>query len=260
MSSTTKVTKLQSGVQINAVISHPPACAQHSDLPTPTPGPSLVPLAATAYHTIGLDFRAWGASSSLDDKGAHPIAALADDTEEVMAALNIKNVVLVGLSMGAKVGQLLAARMSSETSNSGRAVTLRGLVLVSPTPPTPLVLPADIREQQLHAYDSEDSAEFVARNILTSTFQSRNLPSFVVSDMLRGSKWATKAWPTYAMTEDVSGAVTRVAVPVLILAAAEDAVEPLGRVQVEVCSRFPGARLEVLDGCGHLLNDSGLKG
>jgi pimeloyl-ACP methyl ester carboxylesterase len=109
-----------------------------------------------------------------------------------------------------------------------------------------------MREQQLHAYDSQDSAEFVAKNVLTRSFQSRDLPSFVVSDMLRGNAWAREAWPTYAMAEDVSGGISNITVPVLVLAAAEDVVEPQERVKTEVCCRFPGARFEVVPGSGHL--------
>jgi pimeloyl-ACP methyl ester carboxylesterase len=262
MSPRTELIALQSGVKINTVISHPPG---HN--PQDSTSPAVIflhfwggsantwsfvnPLVSEAYSTVALDFRGWGSSTGPDEKTAYSIAALADDVEEVIATLQVKNVVLVGLSMGAKVAQLVAGRMSSSANNTGGA-SLQGLVLVSPAPPTPLELPPDMREQQIHAYNSEESAAFVARNVLSTTFRSRDLPSFVVSDMLRGNKWAKEAWPSYAMAEDVSAAIARVLVPVLVLAAAEDVVETPERVQKEVCSRFPEARLEVLSGCGHL--------
>jgi pimeloyl-ACP methyl ester carboxylesterase len=146
--------------------------------------------------------------------------------------------------MGAKVAQVVAASLPTGA--------VRGLILVSPAPATPLLLPPDMHEQQMHAYDNETSAEFVARNVLTQSFRSRDLPDFVVDDMLRGSRWAKEAWPAYAMSEDVSEAVGRISIPVLILAAENDVVEPLERVSANVCGRITGARMEVIHGSGHL--------
>ncbi|KAB5530552.1 hypothetical protein GE09DRAFT_395912 [Coniochaeta sp. 2T2.1] len=91
--------------------------------------------------------------------------------------------------MGAKVTQLLVVSLPA----------VRGLILISPAPPTPLALPPEMREQQMHAYDDADSAQFVAKNVLTFTFRSRELPGFVVDDMLRGNRWAREAWPAYAI-------------------------------------------------------------
>jgi pimeloyl-ACP methyl ester carboxylesterase len=54
------------------------------------------------------------------------------------------------------------------------------------------------------------------------------------------------------MAEDVSGIIASIPFPILILAAEEDMVEPLERVKQEVCSRFPGAKLQVLYESGHL--------
>ncbi|KAK4234151.1 Alpha/Beta hydrolase protein [Achaetomium macrosporum] len=260
MPSTLKLITLESGVKINAVLSHPPTSSSRQ------PGSPTVmflhfwggsantwslvtPLVSETYPTVALDFRGWGLSTGPDERDAYSIASLADDVEGVIAALELDAVVLVGLSMGAKVAQLVAARMSV---SSERTAVLRGLVLVSPAPPTPLTLPPDMREQQLHAYDNEQSAAFVASNVLTASFKSRGLPEFVVGDMLRGNKWAKEAWPAYAMAEDISGAFGSITAPVLVLAATKDVVEPLGRVQAEVCSRFWGARLEVIPGSGHL--------
>jgi pimeloyl-ACP methyl ester carboxylesterase len=264
MSSTTasKIIALQPGVEIHAIVSQP--LGQLQPLKSPTviflhfwggsaATWSLVnPLISKTYPTIALDFRGWGASTGPDDRTAYSIAALASDVEGVINALQLKSVVLVGLSMGAKVAQLVASRLCSQAGEAGRAAVLRGLVLVSPAPPTPLALPHDMREQQLHAYDNENSAAFVAKNVLTSTFRTRDLLSFVVADMLRGNKWARDAWPAYAMEEDISGSIGLVAVPVLVLAASEDVVEPIERVQAEICSRFPKAGFEVLPGSGHL--------
>jgi pimeloyl-ACP methyl ester carboxylesterase len=255
-----KTITVQSGVDINVVI---------SDTPVQGPNPTTIiflhywggsastwslvtPLVSDLYHTVAVDFRGWGGSTGPQERDAYSIAALAKDVEDVMVALHIRRAILVGLSMGAKVSQLVAAHMCSQTGDDTRVDVLQGLVLVSPAPPTPLVLPPDIREQQLHAYDSKKTADFVARKVLTKSFEFRDPPSFLVADMLRGNEWARKAWPAYAMAEDISGIIASIPFPILILAAEEDMVEPLERVKHEVCSRFPGAKLQVLPESGHL--------
>ncbi|KAL2020085.1 hypothetical protein VTK56DRAFT_8889 [Thermocarpiscus australiensis] len=261
MSSISKSVELRSGVKLHTLISSPPASPRSTSLPTvvflhfwggSANTWSLVsPRISETYPTVALDFRGWGNSTGPAEEGAYSIATLADDVEEVIARLHINHVVLAGLSMGAKVAQLVAARWCSQRDSSA-GWALHGIVLVSPAPPTPLTLPPDMREQQLHAYDNEDSASFVAANVLTVTFRSRELPGFVVHDMLRGNKWAREAWPAYAMAEDLSEAVRGITVPVLVLAAAEDIVEPLERVQTELCSRLSEPKLEIISGSGHL--------
>jgi pimeloyl-ACP methyl ester carboxylesterase len=129
---------------------------------------------------------------------------------------------------------------------------LKGLILISPAPATPLALPLEMREQQIHAYDNTGSAEYVARNVLTASFGDGGLPLFVVDDMLGGNQWAREAWPSYGMAEDVSRVLERIDVPVLIMAAEKDQVEVLERVRTEVADRISGARMEVLAGSGHL--------
>ncbi|KAH6641936.1 Alpha/Beta hydrolase protein [Chaetomium tenue] len=260
MPTKTKTITVQSGVDINVVI---------SDAPVQGLNPTTIiflhywggsartwslvtPLVSALYTTVAIDFRGWGASTGPEEPDAYSISALAEDVEDVIAALHIRRVILVGLSMGAKVSQLVAARMCSQASDSKKAGVLQGLVLVSPAPPTPLMLPPDMRELQLHAYDNIESASFVARRVLTRSFEFRDPPSFLVADMLRGNQWARKAWPAYAMAEDVSGVINNISLPVLILAGENDVVETLERVKLEVCSRFPGAILEVLHGSGHL--------
>lgn len=106
----------------------------------------VIPLLSPTYPTIAIDFRGWGDSVGPLDPDAYSVRQLADDVEAVIARLDDLQggVVLVGLSMGAKVAQVLAGRASLKGQ-------LRGLVLVSPAPPTPLVMPPEAREQQIHA-------------------------------------------------------------------------------------------------------------
>ncbi|CAG9939572.1 unnamed protein product [Clonostachys rosea f. rosea IK726] len=196
------------------------------------------------HPTVAIDFRGWGKSVGPPHPDAYSMSRLASDVKHVIASLKLQQYIIVGLSMGAKVAQLLAGE--------GELPGLKGIVLVSPAPPTPLSLPPEMRDQQVHAYDDAALASFVALNVLTASSPSGTALEFLVSDMLRGNEWAKKAWPTYGMGEDITTATSSIRCPVLVVAASKDIVEPLERVENEVCQNIQGARLEVLEGSGHL--------
>lgn len=202
----------------------------------------------SGYSTVALDFRGWGESTGPSDPRAYSISQLADDVETVIRDhLQLNSAVLVGLSMGAKVAQAIAGR--------GRlAEHLKGVVLVSPAPPTPLMLPQEASEQQIHAYDSWQNADFVARNILISRPDALSDETLkqVVADMLRGNEHARAAWPSYAIAEDITELAEKIRAPVLVVAGGQDSVEPLDRVKKEVCGRIPGSELAVISSSGHL--------
>ncbi|KAL1898779.1 hypothetical protein Sste5346_003186 [Sporothrix stenoceras] len=208
-------------------------------------------VAAAGYPTANIDFRGWGQSTGPAEVDAYSITQLADDVVAVLNKLHRRRIVLVGVSMGAKVVQVVAHKL-------GRNAVV-GAVLCGPAPATAFQLPEDMREQQLHAYDGPESASFVARNVLTQSFQCANqnkpLPDFFVEDMLKGNPQARAAWPAYAMGEDVTatslGSLDSPP-PVLILAAEKDIVEPLDRVKSGVFASIPGAELEVISRAGHL--------
>ena len=219
------------------------------------------------FQTVSVDFRGWGLSTGPADAAAYSIHDLANDVVDVLTQYRQSQaisgrIVLVGLSMGAKVAQVVADTLRRVDTS----MHLIGAVLASPAPAASMQLPPDMQEQQLHAYDSAESASFVARNVLTESFkEAKELPGFLVDDMLRGSTWARAAWPAYAMAEDVTATSLSTprhdkapshqqaaSVPVLVLAAEKDIVEPLARVRTGVVERIPGAELQIIPGSGHL--------
>ncbi|KAK3938158.1 alpha beta-hydrolase [Diplogelasinospora grovesii] len=252
----TKSIGLQSDLRLNLVLSGPDPASSKS----PTVfflhfwgGSSAVWSRVTSllppeWPTAALDFRGWGASVGPDDAGAYSIAHLAADVEAAIASLEPQKVVLVGMSMGGKVAQAVAGR-----GRVGSA--LRGVLLVGPAPPTPLVLPGEMREQQVHAYDSAQSAEFVARHVLTSPRSGLGDDAYeaMVRDMLGGNRWAREAWPAYAMAEDVVELARRIVVPVVVLGGENDLVEPVERLRSEVVGNIGGAKMIVLPGAGHMV-------
>lgn len=212
---------------------------------------SMISILSPTYPTLAIDFRGWGASTGPSRADAYSISDLAGDVQQVIRQRVVGDFVLVGHSMGAKVAQLLAGTYASQTSHA--EARLRAMVLVCPAPPTPLVLPEDMRDQQIHAYDNAGSAEFVVRNVLTASQLDQHTVYGLVQDMLQGNSHARAAWPAYAMSEDVLGDGRRVEVPGLVIAAEDDVVEPVKRIRVEVVQRIKQAEFAIIKGSGHLL-------
>ncbi|KAF5553197.1 alpha beta-hydrolase [Fusarium napiforme] len=201
-------------------------------------------LIALSFPTVRLDFRGWGSSTGPADETEYSILKLAQDVEQVIEQLELRKYIIVGHSMGAKVAQAIAGRKLV----SG----LAGLVLLGPAPPTPLVLPEEMRNQQISAYNNTQNAEFVVRNVLTAKPLADDTIDGIVEDMLKGNPSAKAAWPRYAMIENIQELCRRISTPSIVIAGAKDQVEPVARVKAEVCGNISVAELIVLERVGHL--------
>jgi len=197
------------------------------------------------FPATAIDFRGWGDSTGPHVATEYSNLNLALDVEILVEKLGIHDFILVGHSMGGKVAQLIGGRR--------RVPGLRAIVLIGPAPPTPLVLPPDIKAQQMIAYDSAESCEFVARNILTSFSLSDEQIKIVVEDNLKGNQFAKLAWPTYAILEDILIETKKIDVPVLVIAGELDKIDPIERHQKEVVDNLSIAEMVVVKGSGHLL-------
>ncbi|CAE6824181.1 alpha/beta fold hydrolase [Paraburkholderia haematera] len=193
------------------------------------------------YRTITTDHRGWGDSDAPEH--GYTIADLANDAQDVIEALNLRRYVLVGHSMGGKVAQLLASR---------RPNGLEGVVLVAPSPPSPMVLSDEQRAAMAAAYDSRESISWVLDNVLTANLLTPADREQVIVDSLRGAPQAKAAWPNAAMLEDITGDVVSINVPVMVIAGELDQVDRVETLQKELLPRIAAARLHVLPGTGHL--------
>jgi 3-oxoadipate enol-lactonase len=224
-----------------------------------TSHPTIRYLSST-YSCLSISFRGWG-SSSIDSTSkpsassnpeSYSLELLAADIQALILALKIYSYVLVGHSMGGKVAQLLAGTEPCRSSEN-----LKGLVLVAPASATPYIMPEDMKAQQLLAYTSAESASLVTRNVLTSPLSKlgEDVIESLAQDMIRGTIGAKEAWPKFGMLEDVSDAAAKIAVPVLVVGATEDRVEPIDRLREEVMKSLPRSKKEVavLAGSGHLI-------
>ncbi|KAF4164380.1 hypothetical protein CNMCM6936_009316 [Aspergillus lentulus] len=226
---------------------------------------------SSEYPIIAIDHRGWGKSTgpSQDDESAYSISSMANDVALVLQQLTADQdrngvlkhgFVLIGHSMGAKVAMATLTVLPRDLLNC-----LRGLVLVAPAPPTPLLLPPEMQEQQKAAYESAESVRWSVSHVLANpeNLDEKDI-EMVVRDSLQGNQLAKGAWPTYGMPEDVSDAVARALesmdrekLQVSILVGESDVVEPKDRVDKEVRRFFERSGIQVsmrsVAGVRHLL-------
>ena len=193
------------------------------------------------YRIVATDHRGWGNSDAPAD--GYRIADLAADAEGVIEALGLRRYVLVGHSMGGKVAQLIASRRPSG---------LEGLVLVAPSPPSPMLLSDEQRATLNGAYQSRESVEFVIDHVLTAKPLEGARREQVIEDSLRGAPQAKAAWPNVAMREDITAAVASIDAPTIVVCGEHDQVDRIATLQAELLPRIPHAAMHILPGTGHL--------
>jgi pimeloyl-ACP methyl ester carboxylesterase len=195
----------------------------------------------TSYRIVTYDMRGWGKSGAATD--GYSITALADEAQALIEHLEIPKYVLIGHSMGGKVAQLVASRNPQG---------LFGLVLVAPATPTPSHFPEEAKQQQIHAYDNRETVlQTIA--FLTARTPHAEIVEQIVEDNLSGTPEAKLAWPTSAIDEDISAAVSSISVPTLVLAGELDRLDSIEQHRREVIARIPGSKLEIIPHSGHLL-------
>jgi pimeloyl-ACP methyl ester carboxylesterase len=202
----------------------------------------VVDALAPEFRTVAIDQRGWGKSDA-PAKG-YALSDMASDAEAVIEALDLERYLLIGHSMGGKVSQLIASR---------RARGLTGLVLVAPSPPSPLNLPLDVRQGMVRAYDSRDSVVATVEQVLAPGGLDPEDLEAVVADSLAGSPAAKEAWPLFASQENIAAAAARIETPTLVISGEGDRVDPTDVLRRELLPRVPHAQLRVLPGVGHLL-------
>lgn len=193
------------------------------------------------YRIVATDHRGWGESEApLDGYGSADLAA---DAEGLIQTLGLARYVLVGHSMGGKVAQLIASRQPDG---------LEGLVLVAPSPPSPMLLSDEQRATLTGAYQSRESVEFVIDNVLTAKSLDAARREQVIEDSLKAAPQAKAAWPNVAMGEDISAAVASIDVPTIVISGELDQVDRIATLQAELMPRIPHAAMHILPGTGHL--------
>lgn len=197
-------------------------------------------LAASA-RCVALDARGWGRSEALD--GRYDLNAMADDVEDVAAALELERYALVGHSMGGKVAQVVAARGASPVA---------GLVLVAPAPPGPMPVPVEGRAAMLASYQSREGVE-QAIPVLAGRALNDAEREQVIADTLAGAPAAKREWTERGMVATVSPQLRDFTGPVRVVVGELDRVERPNALRAAFASALPQAVVTTVPGAGHLL-------
>ncbi|NVO84112.1 alpha/beta fold hydrolase [Hymenobacter terrestris] len=172
------------------------------------------------------------------------VAAYADAVQGFIEAECPGRYVLVGHSMGGKIALELAARQPAG---------LAGLMLLSPSPPSPEPMTDEDRQTSLHAWGKPVEAEKTARHITAHSLPETTHRQ-VVADNLASSRAAWEAWLLHGSREDISARMARIEVPCALVAGDQDPVLSPSVHGLETLPLLPaGTPLEIVAGAGHLL-------
>jgi pimeloyl-ACP methyl ester carboxylesterase len=174
----------------------------------------------------------------------YSVATYADWVAEYVATQKLTDYVLIGHSMGGKVALALAARQPAG---------LRGLLLLSPSPPTPEPISDEDRAASLAAYGQPLEAEKTATKIVIRPVD-KEIRQLVIADNLRTSQAAWDAWLEHGSKEDISALMPAIQVPCSLLVGDADHAIPLAAQRRQTLPLLPaGSPLVVVPEAGHLL-------
>jgi pimeloyl-ACP methyl ester carboxylesterase len=211
-------------------------------------------LPEAGFQTIAFDHRGHGASTI--GSGGHTLDTLADDMRCVLEGLDLYDVVLVGHSMGGVAAQLVCLRYPELA-----AQRIAGLVLLSTLSRTAL----SGNRHLLHLLERVSAAAPDAGGVLRLTdvglliarigFGREPQASHVelTRQMILACDPETrKAAPRALLGLDLTKELSRITVPTLVISGTNDVITPPAEAR-RMARGIPGARLELLDGAGHML-------
>jgi pimeloyl-ACP methyl ester carboxylesterase len=182
----------------------------------------------------------FGASEGLE--AIETMEDLVFHTLDVLDALGLERVDVAGLSLGGWLAAELALRHPGRVGRlvlvDAAGVRVPGVPLGDPF----MVPPPRLRELLFH-----DPTSAVALDILPDT-----PPPERVETVLRGREAAARLlWNPALQYRKLTSRLWRIAAPTLVVWGREDRLIPLAYGEA-YAQGIPGARLHVIDGCGHL--------
>jgi len=202
---------------------------------------SFIDTVGDRRRCVALDLSGFGRRAG--HPGPYTVAAMADHVEACIVELGLEDYVLVGHSMGGKVALALAAR---------RPAGLRSLLLLAPSPPSAEPIDPRQRETMLAAWGSGPALSDMIDAATLRTL-SPDVRATLLEDMLGVSRQAWRAWLLHGSREDITAAMARINVPVLVVSGDGDSAIPRAVLEAELLPRLASAELSVIAGAGHLL-------
>ena len=212
--------------------------------------PTFLAALAESFEVLCPDNR--GVGGSEPGAGELSVDAMAADLEALLDTLEIERAAVAGWSMGGFVVQQLTLRAPNRVSS---------LALLATDPGGPDSIPAD-PEAWARLTDHSGSDREQATRLISLLFPpplatqiDAEFGGVVAAaraaldpDVLRAQEAAMDAWHRRGAAPASPGAIS----PTLILHGDRDEVIPVANAE-KLASHWPGARAEVLEGCGHAL-------
>lgn len=201
----------------------------------------MTALAEAGYRVVGFDRRGHGRSP--DPGAGFDYATLAADLSAVLESLDLREVVLVGHSMG-------CAEIATYMARHGHDRIARVVFVGSPGPDAD----GGLLEPFLDGL-RQDRPGFVASGI--ELFTGRSIPAhsamaqWIMSMFLQTSPFAMRQCLRLAMQAPLRPVLKALRKPALLVHGALDALNPLDRTGALTASLIPGSRLVVLDDAPH---------
>jgi pimeloyl-ACP methyl ester carboxylesterase len=200
------------------------------------------------FETIVYDNRGIGESSRVEEP--FTIGQLGQDAAGLLDALGIDSAHVLGISMGGMAAQELALAQPERVRTLTLGCTYcggEGSSLTSPEVARRLAegrMSGD-RERAVRSFwEANVSGGFAADADAYETFRTRALQRKVALPVIVAQVQAIAAHDTYARLAGLT-------MPTLVVHGTDDQIIPVGNGRI-VAARIPGARLEILDGVGHL--------
>ena len=198
-------------------------------------------LAATPAASLRIfapDLRGFGDSDK--PTSGYTSKRFAQDVVEVATALNLRDYLLVGHSMGGKVAQIVAAMNPPELS----ALALLTPGTLAPSPPV------DVSER-IASYGDDNKTRTMLAHWAVHPLSVAD-ETMLTEDGLRTGRNAWNAWLETMRNEDFASLAAAITVPTLVIGATKDPQRSEEELQTAVVSQIAGAKYASLPMVGHL--------
>ncbi|MHB8533081.1 MAG: alpha/beta fold hydrolase [Solirubrobacteraceae bacterium] len=201
------------------------------------------------FEVIAFDHRGVGASTRLTG-GRITIEQMASDASGLLAALEIERADVLGISMGGMIAQELALAHPEQVRTLGLGCTYcggPGSALTTPEVMRKLgeAMTSGDRERALRVgFEVNVSPAFAARPAAWEDFHAIAMLRAVAVDVIVAQLHACTA-------HDTQSRLARLQMPTTVVHGTLDEMLPVQNGRL-IASLIPGARLEILEGIGHM--------